>query len=258
MSDWRTKTTGTEEMERDLTDRTDFDWVGYLKSHPDIASIVPNGKVVVNFAIVRLAVIDRNTKSGRVDFVLLLDDGHHVRLHPIQQQEAIPVIVPPDRVDIFVMGRSAGREALRGTPIEVERSACAAQPGIAAIPAAQPERKHFKGASEADLLMPSQVRRWLTERAELWPDVKFTQDITKQDQPLAPRTEPLPWHFFVAGVPELKAMQRFAQVWVVWADGPALYFQRQSGHDVVVDLGDKGFNGVTLHRDRVHRCRWRE
>ena len=82
MSDWRTKTTDTEEMERDLTDRADFDWVGYLKSHPDIASIVPNGKLVVIFAIVRLAVIDRNTKSGRVDFVLLLDDGHHVRLHP--------------------------------------------------------------------------------------------------------------------------------------------------------------------------------
>ena len=86
--------------------------------------------------------------------------------------------------------------------------------------------------------------------------MKFTHDITKQDQPLAPRTEPLPWHFFVAGVPELKAMQPFAQVWVVWADGPALYFQAKSGDAVVVDLGDKGFNGVTLHRDRVDRCRW--
>ena len=174
-------------MEKDLTDRTDFDWVGYLKSHPDIASIVPNGKVVVNFAIVRLAVSDRNTQSGRVGFVLLLDDGHRVRLHPSQQQEAIPVIVPPDRAGIFLMGRVAGRKALRGTPIEVERSACAAQPNIAAIPAAQPERTHFKGASEADLLMPSQVRLWLTQRAELWPAVKFSQDITKQDQPLAPK-----------------------------------------------------------------------
>ena len=258
MSEWRAKTTATAEMEKDLTDGTVFDWVGYLKSHRDIANIVPNGRAVVNFAIVRLAVIDKNTQSGRVDFVLMLDDGHRVRLHPSQQKEAIPVIVPPDRVDIFMMGESAGREALRGTPIEVERSACAAQPGIAAIPAAQPERTHFKGASEADLLMPSQVRLWLTEREQLWPDGKFSQDITSQKEPLAPRNEPLPWHFFVAGVPELKAMQPFAQVWVVWADGPALYFQRQSGHDVVVDLGDKEFNGVTLRRDRVHRCRWRE
>ena len=64
MSDWRAKTTATAEMEKDLTDGTDFDWVGYLKSHRDIASIVPNGKVVVNFAIVRLAVIDKNTQSG--------------------------------------------------------------------------------------------------------------------------------------------------------------------------------------------------
>ena len=106
--------------------------------------------------------------------------------------------------------------------------------------------------------MPSQVRLWLTERAELWPAVKFTQDITLQDQPLAPRSEPLPWHFFVAGVPELKAMQPFQKVFVVWADGPALYFQGHSGDEVVADLGDKGMKGVTLHRDRVQRCRWHQ
>ena len=121
-----------------------------------------------------------------------------------------------------------------------------------------PGRTHFKCASEADLLMPSQVRRWLTERAELWPAVKFSQDITLQVEPLAPRSEPLPWHLLVPGAPELKAMQAFEKVFVVWADGPALYFQGQSGDEVVVDLGDKGFKGVTLHRDRVHRCRWRE
>ena len=59
MSDWRAKATATAEMEKDLTDGTVFDWVGYLKSHRDIANIVPNGRVVVNFAIVRLAVIDK-------------------------------------------------------------------------------------------------------------------------------------------------------------------------------------------------------
>ena len=106
--------------------------------------------------------------------------------------------------------------------------------------------------------MPSQVRLWLTQRAELWPTVKFSQDITEQDQPLVPRSEPLPWHFFVAGVPELKAMQPFEKVFVVWADGPDLYFRGLLGDEVVVDLGDSGMKGVTLHRDRVHRCRWRE
>ena len=166
-----------------------------------------------------------------------------------------PITVSPRREATFLSRKTAGREALRGTPIEVERSACAAQPGIAAIPAAQPERTHFKGASEADLLMPSQVRLWLTQREKLWPDGKFSQHITSQKEPLAPRNEPLPWHFFVAGVAKLKAVQPFAQVWVVWADGPALFFQAQSGDAVVVDLGDKGFNGVTLHRG-VDRCRW--
>ena len=33
MSDWRSKTTATAEMEKDLTDGAVFDWVGYLKSH---------------------------------------------------------------------------------------------------------------------------------------------------------------------------------------------------------------------------------
>ena len=113
MSDRRTKTTGTAETEKDLTDQKDFDWVGYLKSHPDIAIIVPDGKVVVSFAIARLAVIDRNTQSGRVDFVVLLDDGHRVRLHPSQKQEALPVIVPPDRAGIFTMGAVARRYEAR-------------------------------------------------------------------------------------------------------------------------------------------------
>ena len=169
-----------------------------------------------------------------------------------------PITVSPRREATFLTRKTAGREAPRGTPIDLESSACAAQPGIAAIPAAQPGRKHFKGASEADFLMPSQVRRWLTERAELWPAVKFSQDITLQVEPLAPRSEPLPWHLLVAGVPELKAMQPFEKVFVVWADGPALYFQGVSGDEVVVDLGGKGMEGMTLQRDRSHRCRWSE
>jgi len=153
MSKWRIKTDGTTEMEKDLTDQKDFDWVGYLKSHPDTAVIVPDGKVVVSFTIARLAVIDRNTQSGRVDFVVLLDDGHCVRLHPSQNQEARPVIVPPDRRAIFMLGGQAGREAMRGTVVEVGRGthaaeARAAQPGVAEARAAQP------GVAEARVAQP--------------------------------------------------------------------------------------------------------
>ena len=104
--------------------------------------------------------------------------------------------------------------------------------------------------------MPSFVLSWLAERAALWPTVKFCQDITTQVVPLAPRNEPLPWPYFVAGVPLLKAMQPFAAVYVVWVDGPALYFRAESGDEVVVKLGDSGMKGVTLHRDLVHKCRW--
>ena len=251
MSQWRTLTSGTAEMEKDLTDQKDFDWVGYLKLHPDMDIIVPDEKFVVSFAIQRVAAIDTNTKSARVDFVVLLDDGHRVRLHPSQTREACPVIIPPDRAGIFTMGEVAGREALRGVTVEVGRAACAAQPGLV-----ETRRPHYIGASAADLLMPSQVKGWLAERAALWPDVPFTQDITSQSEPLAPRKEPLPWHLFVAAIPQLQNMQPFQKVFVVWTDCPALYFKTQSGEEVVVDLGDKSRKGVSLHRDRVHLCRW--
>ena len=261
MSKWRKKTDGTAETEKDLTDRQDFDWVGYLKAYPNLSVIVPDGKVVVRFAIARLAIIDTNTRTGRVDFLLFLDDGICVRLHPSQTKEALPVIVPADRTGILF-----GRKAMSDTVLEVKRgshvvAAHAAQPGVADGRAAQPappekSRDHFKGASESDILMPSFVLSWLAERAALWPTVKFCQEITTQVVPLAPRNEPLPWPYFVAGVPLLKAMQPFAAVYVVWVDGPALYFRAESGDEVVVKLGDSGMKGVTLHRDLVHKCRW--
>ena len=266
LSKWRDKTDGTAETEKDLTDRQDFDWVGYLKAHRDLTIIVPDGKSVVRFAIARLAIIDKNTRSGRVDFLLFWDDGTCVRLHPSQTREALPVIVPADRTGIFMLIGQSGRKAMSGTVLEVERGshvveARAAQPGVAEGRAAQPappekSRDHFKGASESDILMPSFVRCWLAERAVLWPAVKFCQEITTQLMPLAPRNDPLPWPYFVAGVPQLKAMQPFAAVYVVWVDGPALYFRAESGDEVVVKLGDSGMKGVTLHRDLVHKCRW--
>ena len=104
MSQWRDRTNGTTEKEKDLTDQKDFDWVGYLKSHPDKAIIVPDGRVVVNFTIARLARIDKNMQSGRVDFVVLLDDGQRVRLHPSANKEARPVVVPLDTAGLFNLG----------------------------------------------------------------------------------------------------------------------------------------------------------
>ena len=200
LSAWRKRTQHTAEMEKDLTHcRGEFDWIGYLKNHGDIAAIVPDGRFVDAFSIVRLAVIDRNTDSGRVDFFVRWDDGSIVKLHPSQNQEARPTIVPPDRIEAFLVGEHSGRAAVRGTPIEVERgthlalcskagagkgtgkgsddegkgggaaAAAGAADGKGHAKGTLQEATHFKVASEADLLMPSQVRRWLAERAELWP-----------------------------------------------------------------------------------------
>jgi hypothetical protein len=274
MSHWSKNTSGTEETEKDLTDRQDFDWVGYLKGYPNLSDILPDGRVVVKFAIARCAMIDQNTRTRRVDFLLFLDDGAIVRLHPSQAKEAIPVIVPADHTGILF-----GKRWMIDMPhclieIEVKRVSHvveprAAQPGVAQGRAAQPgppekTRDHFQVASQSDILQPSLVRSWLAERAALWPTEKFCQEITTLSVPLAPRNEPLPWPYFVAGVPLLKALQPFTAVYVVWVDGraesgddgPALYFRAKSGEEVVVKLGDSGMKGVTLHRDLVHKCRW--
>ena len=275
MSEWRKKADVSGETEQDLTDQQVFDWVGYLKVHPDLTKIVPDGKVVVSFAIARLASIDKNTCTGRVDFLVFLDDGICVRLHPSQAQEALLVIVPADHTGGLMLSGPSGRTAMSGTVPEVQRgshvvAARAVQPGVAAGRAGQPApldkiRDHFIDTSESDILQPSFVRCWLAERAELWPGKKFCQEITTPSVPLAPRTGPLPWAYFVAGVPALQAMHPFAAVFVVWLDGEAgrgevgeaaLYFQSKSGVEVVVKLGDSGKKGVTLHSNLVHKCLW--
>ena len=117
---------------------------------------------------------------------------------------------------------------------------------------------HFQGASESDRLPPSEVRRWLDDRAALWPDLKFTFNVT-EPRPLYPRDLPFPWHYFVTGVPALQALHPFEAVWVVWFDGrAALYFKSEAGREVVVDLGRAGWREVTVLADEdvVSRIDW--
>ena len=243
---WRAIDQG--EVERVLWDDREFDWVGYLKHHPDLECIVPPGVGVINFSIARSSTIDTNTKTARVDFVVSRDDGNFVRLHPSTKQEARPVIVPDGKKDSFLLGRDTDQHVF----VHV-----ATHKGKGQGKTMAPEATHFVGASTADILQPSAVRLWLADRAALWPGIRFTKDVTTQLEPLEPRRVPFPWHLFVPLSDELSDMQPIVAVWVVWTDRPALYFRSDTGAEAVVDLGVAGAKGLKLSRD-VAQCQWGE
>ena len=97
----------------------------------------------------------------------------------------------------------------------------------------------------------------MDERACLWPGLKFTYRVT-EPRPLYPRDIAFPWHYFVTGVPDLRALHPFEDVWVVWFDGrAALYFESKVGPKVVVDLGNAGFRDVkVIAEDAASRIDW--
>ena len=152
----------------DLFDCAQFDWIGYIKHHPDKELIMPGRVCITGFEIARLAVIDVNTHTARVDFLVHRDDDQVVRLHPSQNQEARPVIT---RADV-----DGGAVARHGARVESGRGEHALS-FTAGAGAKGREGKgggknafHFQGAPTSDIPPPSEVRRWLDERAALWPD----------------------------------------------------------------------------------------
>ena len=248
---WR-NATGKRE---DLFDCAQFDWIGYIKHHQDKEVIIPGRVSIIGFEIVRLAVIDLNTHTGRVDFVVHRDDGQVVRLHPSQNQEARPVITRAD-ADGGAVARHGGRVESGLGEHALSFTAGAGAKGMEGKGGGK-NALHFQGASAADSLPPSEVRRWLDERAALWPALKFTFDVTAPRH-LYPRDTAFPWHYFVTGVPALRALHPFEAVWVVWFDDrAALYFKPQAGPEVVVDVGHAGWADVkVLAEDAASRIDW--
>ena len=249
---WRDATDKRE----DLFDCAQFDWIGYIKHHQDKEAIIPGRVSIIGFEIVRLAVVDLNTHAGRVDFVVHRDDDQVVRLHPSQHHEARPVITRAD-VDGGAVVRHGGRvESGRGEHA-LSFTAGAGAKGREGKGGGK-NAVHFQRASTSDVLPPSEVRRWLDERAALWPDLKFTFDVT-EPRPLYPRDIAFPWHYFVTGVPALRALDPFEAVWVVWFDGrAALYFESKAGPEVVVDVGHAGWGDVkVLAEDAASRIDWK-
>ena len=67
----------------DLTDQANFDWIGYLKHHPEGEAIVGVG--VTKFELMFFDIIDYDTRTWRLDFVVHRDGDEtypHARLHP--------------------------------------------------------------------------------------------------------------------------------------------------------------------------------
>jgi hypothetical protein len=166
LSTWRDASDMQQTPTMDLFDCAHFDWIGYIKHHADKAVIIPGRVCIIGFEIARLGVIDLNTHTARVDFVVHRDDLSIVRLHPSQKQEARPVITP-------AAVATHGGAVRPGERVEVGRGAHALSFTAGAGAKGRDGKGcgknaiHFQTASVADVIPPSEVRRWLDERSAL-------------------------------------------------------------------------------------------
>jgi hypothetical protein len=89
----------TEEA-KDLTNRAEFNWFGYLRCHPEGQEIV--GRGVTKFELRFLAPIDHNVKQRRLDFIV----------HRVAEEEFPHVRLHPSKFPIMRRGRDSRKEAL--------------------------------------------------------------------------------------------------------------------------------------------------
>ncbi len=190
----------------ELTHRRDiFDWMSYLAGHPDRTLIFNSSqRRIQHFRIARLdVVLDKLTKSARVDFLIGGDDGMVIRLHPDATKEAYPIIVPwamaiPQLMAFgehaaapslgsrasrwfsgdarILKGKASGRGGKGNTG---KGDAAPSSPRGNDTHTETRMRSHFLGVSQTDLIPTKAVKNWAYRRMlALPPGSKFKLDVT--------------------------------------------------------------------------------
>ena len=169
LSTWRARNQGgPPDVCTDLLDGREFNWKCYLGQHRDRNMIFDGGALtVIGFGIRRVPwIFDTNTSDGRVDFVVARSDDSAMRLHPGNKDEALAVIhterpstaqrseerwhedgVPPTLAAPQGKGHNKGLD-----PADVGGAGKGDGKGDA-----QRHRKHYRGASAADLIPTAYV-----------------------------------------------------------------------------------------------------
>ena len=217
LAKWRAENpTGTGD---DLTEGSEFDWRSYVGQHLDREVIFSTGLLIERFSIRKMEwLFDTNTREPRVDFVVRRSDGSAVRLHPGTKQEAKIVIhvedpntaqkcealwhddAPPlaptqGKGNDTGKGKGYGKGHDKGTVDKGKGKGCGDP---------QEQRKHFKGASMADLIPTKVVAAWVANRARYADPGTFALNITGQLwDPYFPRNQTFLWFLWFNTVPEL-------------------------------------------------------
>ena len=217
----------------DLTDRQQFDWVSYLGQHRDRTVIFDNGLRVDSFGIHSMPwVFDTNTRVARVDFIVRrigATASAAVRLHPGSKDESKVVIheegpakakqleelwhddIPPTlAVPQGGKGNTKGHDTGFGGDDEGKRKGRGD---------ALRQRKHYRGASAADLIPTKVVEAWVASRVRSAAPGTFTMNVSGmiRDQSF-PRDQVFTWFLWFNKVPELSQfVDRVDEIWMVKA-----------------------------------------
>lgn len=201
---WRATNRGGEYT--DLTEGDAFDWMSYLGGHRDRALIFAGGLRVETFGIRSMEwLFDTNTREPRVDFVVGRTDGTTARLHPGMKEEAKVVIhaeapETPQQLQVHWHDDVAPTLAVPQGKGKNKGKDKGGDSGDEAWEA----RKHFKGASAADLIPTKVVAAWVALRARGAAPGQFTMDVMSPvADPFFPRHQTFTWFLWFNKVPEL-------------------------------------------------------
>ena len=255
LADWRDRHEHLgPNVTQDLTDGDEFNWQAYLGQHPDRGLIFDHGRLRVDgFGIRQIAwIYDTNKSKARVDFVALRSDRTAIRLHPSSNLEAKPVLheEPPS-----VPQRSAEEWHESDAPPALAapqgtggkgRDPAAAGAGKGGDGGAQQWRKHFVGASAADLIPTAYVAQWLTARSRGAEPGTFAMNVSESVEDwYYTRGKVFTWFLWFNKVPQLAELIDLVDtIWLakIWRGNtlvPGFWFRTTDGIEYFVTVDGK-------------------
>ena len=256
LAEWRDRHVGLgPNCTQDLSDGGVFNWKVYLGQHPDRGIIFDHGRLRVDgFGIRQIAwIFDTNKENARVDFVALRSDRTAMRLHPSSNMEAVLVLheEPPSEPQRSTeqwleIPAPPALAAPQGKGGNKGRDPAAAGAGKGGEGGAQQWRKHYVGASTADLIPTWYVGQWLTARSRGAEPGTFAMNVSESVEDwYYTRGKVFTWFLWFNKVPQLAELIDLVDtIWLakIWRGNtlvPGFWFRTTDGIEYFVTVDGK-------------------